>query len=106
MGGRLRKNDQVVVIAGKDKGARGKILKVLPAVDKVIVEGVHKVKRHTKPTQKLQQGGIIEKELPIHASKVMLLDSKEDKPTRVRFKLDKDGNKTRVSARSGAVLEG
>ena len=103
---RLRKNDMVVVIAGKDKGARGKILKVLPAVDKVIVEGVHKVKRHTKPTQKLQQGGIIEKEMPIHASKVMLLDNKTDKPTRVRMSRDKDGNKTRVAARSGAVLDG
>jgi large subunit ribosomal protein L24 len=103
---RVRKNDMVVVIAGKDKGARGKVLKVLPAVDKVIVEGVHKVKRHTKPTQKLQQGGIIEKEMPIHAAKVMLLDSKTDKPTRVRISRDKDGNKTRVAARSGAVLDG
>ena len=102
---RLRKNDSVVVISGKDKGARGKILKVLPAVDKVIIEGVHKVKRHTKPTQKQQQGGIIEKELPIHASKVMLLDTKTDKPTRIRMTRDKDGNKTRVAARSGAVLE-
>jgi large subunit ribosomal protein L24 len=102
---RLRKNDSVVVISGKDKGARGRILKVLPAVDKVIIEGVHKVKRHTKPTQKQPQGGIIEKELPVHASKVMLLDSKADKPTRVRFTRDKDGNKQRVSARSGAVLE-
>jgi large subunit ribosomal protein L24 len=102
---RLRKNDSVVVISGKDKGARGRILKVLPAVDKVIIEGVHKVKRHTKPTQKQPQGGIIEKELPIHASKVMLLDSKADKPTRVRITRDKDGNKQRVSARSGAVLE-
>jgi large subunit ribosomal protein L24 len=102
---RLRKNDSVVVISGKDKGARGKILKVLPAVDKVIIEGVHKVKRHTKPTQKQPQGGIIEKELPIHASKVMLLDTKADKPTRVRMTRDKDGNKTRVAARSGAVLE-
>jgi large subunit ribosomal protein L24 len=102
---RVRKNDSVVVIAGKDKGARGKVLKVLPAVDKVIVEGVHKVKRHTKPSQKQPQGGIIEKELPIHASKVMLLDSKADKPTRVRHTRDKDGNKQRVSARTGAVLE-
>ena len=102
---RLRKNDMVVVIAGKDKGARGKILMVMPQVDKVIVEGVHKVKRHQKPTQKQPQGGIIEKELPIHAAKVMLLDTKTDKPTRVRFKRDKDGNKTRISARSGAVLD-
>ena len=103
---RLKKGDNVVVISGKDKGARGKILVVMPDDDKVIVEGVHKVKRHTKPTQKIPQGGIIEKELPIHASKVMLLDPKADKPTRVRMSRDKDGNKTRVAARSGAVLDG
>jgi large subunit ribosomal protein L24 len=102
---RLRKDDQVVVISGKDKGARGRILKVLPARDMVIVEGVHKVKRHQKPTQKIQQGGIIEKELPIPACKVMLLDTKADKPTRVRAGKDKDGHKVRVFARSGAVLE-
>jgi large subunit ribosomal protein L24 len=103
---RLRKNDEVIVISGKDKGAKGKILKVIAEKNAVVIEGVNRVKRHTKPTQKMPQGGIIEKELPIHASKVMLLDTKADKPTRVRFKLDKDGNKTRVAARSGAVLDG
>jgi len=102
---RLRKGDEVVVISGKDKGARGKVLSVLPDRGRVIVEGVHKVKRHTKPTQKNQQGGILEKELPIHASKVMLLDQKSNKPTRVRIGRDKDGHKTRVAVRSGAVLE-
>ena len=102
---RVRKNDNVVVISGKNKGARGKVLKVLVAEDRVIVEGVGRAKRHTKPTQKMPQGGIIEKELPIHVSKVMLIDPKTDKPTRVRTGSDKDGNKTRTSAKSGALLD-
>ena len=102
---RLRKNDQVVVISGKDKGTRGKVLKVLADRDRVIVEGVGRARRHTKPTQKLPQGGIIEKELPIHVSKVMLVDPKTDKPTRVRSGKDKDGNKVRVAAGSGQHLD-
>ena len=102
---RLRKDDQVVVIAGKDKGGRGKILKVYPETNRVLVEGLNRVKRHQKPTQKIQQGGIIEKEMPIHVSNVMLLDTKTNKPTRVRAGRDKDGEKTRVSAKSGTVLE-
>jgi large subunit ribosomal protein L24 len=103
---RLKKNDEVIVISGKSKGARGKILKVVDGGERVIVEGVNRVKRHTKPTQKLPQGGIIEKELPIHCSNVMPIDPKENKPTRIRVGKDKDGNKVRVSARSGAVLDG
>jgi large subunit ribosomal protein L24 len=102
---RLRKNDNVVVISGKNKGARGKILKVLVDRDRVIVEGVGRVKRHTKPTQKQPQGGIIEKELPIHVSKVMLIDPKTDKPTRVRAGENKDGAKVRVAAKSGQLLD-
>jgi large subunit ribosomal protein L24 len=102
---RLRKNDEVQVITGKDKGNRGKILKVLSDRDKVIVEGLNKVKRHQKPTPKQPQGGIIEKEMPIHVSNVMLVDTKADKPTRVRMQIDKEGNKVRVAARSGTVLD-
>jgi large subunit ribosomal protein L24 len=102
---RLKKNDEVIVIAGKSKGARGKILKVVQEGERVIVEGVNRVKRHTKPTQKMPQGGIIEKELPIHVSNVMPIDPKDGKPTRIRIGKDKDGNKIRVSARSGASLE-
>ena len=101
---RLRKNDEVIVISGKNKGARGKILKVLPETDRVIVEGVNRVKRHQKPTQKMPQGGIVEKELAIHVSNVMPIDPKTNKPTRVRAGKDKDGNKIRL-ARSGAALE-
>jgi large subunit ribosomal protein L24 len=103
MASRIRKNDEVVVIAGKDKGARGKVLKVLPETDRVIVAGVNTVKRHQKPTQ--QQGGIIEKDAPIHISNVMLLDTKSDGPTRVRVGKDKDGRKVRISVKTGTVLE-
>ena len=99
---RLRKDDEVVVIAGKDKGARGKVLKVLVERERVIVEGVNRVKRHSKPTPK-SQGGIIEKEMSIHVSNVMLFDTKANKPTRVRNQI-KDGKKVRVSVKSGAVL--
>jgi large subunit ribosomal protein L24 len=102
---RLRKNDEVIVISGKDKGAKGKILKVIAEKNAVVIEGVNRVKRHTKPTQKMPQGGIIEKELPVHASKVMPLDPKSGKPTRVRSGKDKDGNKIRLAAKSGASIE-
>jgi large subunit ribosomal protein L24 len=82
------------------------VLEVQAERDRVIVEGAHKVKRHTKPTQKIQQGGILEKDVALHVSKVMLLDGKTDKPTRVRTGRDKDGKKTRIAARSGAVIGG
>jgi large subunit ribosomal protein L24 len=104
MAARIKKDDEVVVISGRDKGARGRVLKVLRDEDKVIVEGVGRVKKHQKPNQQNQQGGIIEKELPIHISKVMLLDSKADKPTRIRMGTDADGKKVRVTVKSGTVL--
>ena len=100
---RVRKDDQVVVIAGKDKGARGRVLKVLS--ERVIVEGVNRVKRHQKPTQRQPQGGIIEKEASIHVSNVMPLDTKSDKPTRVKSGRDKDGRKVRLAVKSGVVLD-
>jgi large subunit ribosomal protein L24 len=104
MAARIRKDDEVIVISGRDKGTRGRVLKVLRDKDKVIVEGVGRVKKHQKPNQQFQQGGIIEKELPIHVSKVMLLDAKSDKPTRVRAGKDNDGNKVRVTVKSGTNL--
>jgi large subunit ribosomal protein L24 len=104
MGTRLKKDDEVVVISGRDKGARGRVLKVIVESDKVIVEGVGRVKKHQKPNQKNPQGGIIEKDLPIHASKVMLWDSKAEKPTRVRSGKDADGKKVRVTVKSGTTL--
>jgi large subunit ribosomal protein L24 len=99
----IKKNDQVMVIAGKDRGRKGRVLKVLRDRNRLIVEGVNMVKRHRKVNQ--QQGGIIEKEAAIHVSNVMLLDSKSDKPTRLRMGKDKDGRKVRVSAGSGTVLD-
>lgn len=105
MASRIKKDDQVLVISGKDKGTKGRVLSVLREVDRVLVEGVNKVKRHTKPTPKNPQGGIIEREQPIHISNVMLLDPKEDKPTRVKAGTDKDGKKVRIAVRSGAVID-
>ena len=105
MGSRIKKDDQVVVITGKDKGAKGRVLSVLREADRVLVEGVNKMKRHTKPTPKNPQGGIIEREQPIHLSNVMILDAKEDKGTRVKMGVDKDGKKIRLSVRSGAALD-
>jgi large subunit ribosomal protein L24 len=105
MGVRIKKDDRVVVIAGKDKGAKGRVLRVLREVDRVIVEGVNRVKRHTKPSQKNPTGGIIEKEAPIHISNVMLLDPKLDQPTRVRFATDKDGKKIRIAVKSGTPID-
>ena len=104
MAARIRKDDEVVVISGRDKGTRGRVLKVLRDKNQVIVEGVGRVKKHQKPNQQYQQGGIIEKDLPIHMSKVMLLDSKADKPTRVRSGKDNDGKKVRVTVKSGTTL--
>jgi large subunit ribosomal protein L24 len=104
MATRIKKDDEVVVISGRDKGRRGRVLKVLRDENKVIVEGVGRVKKHQKPNQQNQQGGIIEKDLPIHVSKVMLLDSKADKPTRVRMGTDADGKKVRVTVKSGTTL--
>jgi large subunit ribosomal protein L24 len=101
---RLQRGDTVVVISGKYKGKQGRIKKVLLDDDKVIIEGINLVKRHMKPNARNQQGGIIEKEAPLWASKVMPLDPKTKKPTRVKIKVDENGQKMRV-AMSGAVIE-
>jgi large subunit ribosomal protein L24 len=104
MGTRIKKDDEVIVISGRDKGAKGRVLKVLRETNKVIVEGVGRVKKHQKPNQQNPQGGIVEKEAAIHLSKVMLLDAKTDKPTRVRAGKDADGKKVRVTVKSGTTL--
>ena|SRR5688572_29878835 len=102
--GHIRKNDQVMVITGRDKGKIGRVLRVLPKESRVVVEKVNLVKRHTKPSTKNRQGGILEKELSIHVSNVMLLDPKKAEPTRVGFKMQ-DGKKVRVSKKSKEVIE-
>jgi len=101
---RIRRGDLVQVISGKYKGARGKIVAVLADEDKVIVEGVNIKKRHLKPNARAPKGGIVEREAPIHACKVMPVDPQTDKPTRVRIKKGEDGKKVRVGAKSGAVI--
>ncbi|KAB2846611.1 MAG: 50S ribosomal protein L24 [Melioribacteraceae bacterium] len=106
---KIRKDDNVIVIAGNNKGKKGKVLKVFPKANRVIVEGVNIQKRHTKPNQANPQGGIIEKEASINASNVMVLDPKSNEPTRVGKKIiidDKTGKKrsARVSRASGEML--
>lgn len=101
----VKKGDTVLVIAGKDKGKKGKVLRVIPADSRVVVEGVSKVKRHTKPGPKNMQGGIIEKEAPIHSSNVMVWDDKANAPTRIAHKVLENGKKVRVSVKSGASLD-
>ena len=104
MGARIKKGDDVVIIAGKDKGKIGKVLSVRPADEKVVIEGLNLVKRHTRPRPPSEPGGVIEKPAPIHWSNVALLDPKHHLPTRVRFVVDGD-TKVRVAARSGEKLD-
>jgi len=101
---RIRKGDQVAVLAGRDKGKRGEVLRVIPSDSRVVVQGVNVVKRHRKPTQ-MSAGGIEEIEAPIHVSNVAHIDPDSDKPTRVGFKALEDGKKVRFSKRSGDVLD-
>lgn len=97
----ITKGDLVIVLSGDDKGKRGKVLKVLPRKNKVVVEGVNVVKRHRKARQQGEESGIISFAAPIPASKVMLIDPKTDAPTRVRRRVDKDGTVERIAVRSG-----
>ncbi len=92
---KIIKNDTVKVVSGKYKGKTGKVLMVLPAKEKLIIEGVNIIKRHTKPSQKNQQGGILEKEAPIHVSKVMYFSTKFNLATRIGYKILEDGSKVR-----------
>ena len=102
---RIRKNDRVEVITGKDKGAVQRVLYVLPKKEKAVVEGVNMVKRHTRPTQTNRQGGIVEKEAPIHISNLMLYCDKCKAGVRFGANLSDDGkDKTRVCKRCGATL--
>jgi large subunit ribosomal protein L24 len=101
---RIRKNDMVRVIAGNDKGREGKILKVFPDSNRVIVEKVNMIKRHTRASKDVPQGGIIEKEGSIDASNVMLICPNTSKPTRIGKDVLSDGSRARVSKKSGEML--
>jgi large subunit ribosomal protein L24 len=110
MAARIRRDDEVVVIGGKDRGKTGKVLRVDPKKQRVYVEGLNIVKRHTRPQQvqgaqrSEQVGGVVEKEGPIHISNVMLVDPKEKKPTRVGVTRE-GGERVRVARRSGANID-
>lgn len=101
---RLQKGDEVIVITGKDKGKKGKVMRLFRETDRVVVEGVNLVKRHMKPNPRMQQGGILEREQPFAASNVMLVDPKTGKGTRVRIKTDDKGVKVRVAVKSGEEI--
>lgn len=106
---KIRKNDNVMILSGNNKGKTGKVLKIFTKTERVIVEGVNIRKRHSKPSQKNPQGGILEKEAPIHVSNVAVLDPKSNEPTRIGAKIiidDKTGKKrsARISKASGEML--
>ncbi|MFL1780807.1 50S ribosomal protein L24 [Candidatus Hepatincolaceae symbiont of Richtersius coronifer] len=100
---KIKKDDKVIIITGKDKSKTGTILKVFPSESKVIVEGVNIVKKHQKPTP-TNAGGLVSKEVPIHISNVALLDPSKGKPTKIGYKVE-DGKKVRYCKLSGNVLE-
>lgn len=102
---KLKKNDNVVVITGKDKGKTGVVKQVMPQDNRVVVVGVNMVTRHTKPSQRNPQGGLVKKEMPIHASNVSLIDPKDSKATRVGYRVDTKGNKVRYAKRSGEQID-
>ncbi len=101
----IRKNDTVLVIAGKDKGQKGKIRQSIPQKGRVIVDGVNIVKRHTKPRGQARQAGIIEREAPLPVSKVMLLCPKCNRPTRIGSRILEDGNRVRECCRCREVID-
>ncbi|MCS6986436.1 MAG: 50S ribosomal protein L24 [Sphingomonadaceae bacterium] len=103
MAARIRKGDRVIVIAGKDKGREGEVLRAIPKENRVVVAGVNLVTRHQRPTPADPKGGIRRFEAPIHVSNVALKDPKTGKPTRVRFEV-RDGRKVRVAVKSGEVI--
>jgi large subunit ribosomal protein L24 len=100
---KIKKGDNVVVISGRDKGKSGEVLRVLPAEQRLIVQGIHVARRHAKPRMG-DPGGIVDKELTIHVSNVAHVDPQSGKPTRVGYKIMDDGSKVRVARRSGEMI--
>lgn len=101
----IKKEDTVIVISGKDKGKKGRVIAAFPKDHRVLVEGVNMVKKHAKPSLQNQQGGILNQEAPIHASNVMIVDPKTGEPTRVGFKVLDNGKKVRVAKKSGQQID-
>ena len=100
---KIKRGDSVIVLAGRDKGKKGEVIRVMPKDDRALVRGVNMVRRHTKQTAETQ-GGIISKEGPIHLSNLSIEDPKDGKPTRVGFKTLDDGKKVRIAKRSGEII--
>jgi large subunit ribosomal protein L24 len=105
MAAKIKKNDRVVVLAGKDKGRQGNVVRVFPKEGRLVVSGINMIKRHTRPSQADPQGGIRHREAPLHVSNVALVDPKTGEPTRVGFRIE-DGKKVRFAKKSGEVLDG
>ena len=101
----VRKGDTVVVVAGKERGKRGKVLRVSPGKGRVLIEHVNMIKKHQRPTQKLRQGGIIEREGPLALSNVLVICARCDKPSRTGVKVLADGRKVRVCRRCGESVD-
>jgi len=101
----VRKGDTVIVVAGKERGKRGRVLRVIREKSRVVIERVNMIKRHQRPTQRIRQGGIIEREGPIHLSNVMLIDPASGKPTRIGRRELSDGKKVRVARASGEIID-
>ncbi len=104
IGARIKKGDRVIVVTGRDKGRKGEVMRVLPKEERALVSGVNIVKRHQKQTPK-QQGGIVNKEAPIHLSNLAHVDPKSGEPTRIGFRVLADGRKVRFAKKSGEVID-
>lgn len=105
MAAKIRKNDMVLILAGKERGKRGKVARIMPKENRAIVEGLNLVKRHIRPTGVVRSGGIIEREAPLHFSNLMLVCNKCDRPVRPAFKFLDDGSKVRVCRHCGEVVD-
>jgi large subunit ribosomal protein L24 len=101
----VKKEDTVMVITGKDKGKKGRVIAAFPKENRVLVEGINMMKKHARPSQQNPQGGILNQEAPIHVSNVMLIDPKSGEPTRVGYKVLDNGKKVRVAKKSGEVID-
>jgi len=102
---KIRRDDTVLVVAGKDRGKKGKVRQALPKESRVVVEGANKVKRHTRPRGTVRQAGIIEREAPLHVSNVVLICTKCNRPTRVGFRFMEDSTKVRVCKECNEVID-
>lgn len=102
---KIKKGDTVIVITGKDSGKKGKVIQAMPSENRVIVENVNMVTKHKKPTQRVQQGGLVHQEAPINVSNVMIVDPKLGVATKVGYKVNEKGDKVRIAKKSGEILD-